>query len=628
MDDVHHVLHGQRLEVELVAGGVVGRDGLGVVVDDDGLVARRTDRPDGVHGRVVEFDALADADRAGTEHDDLLFPADDRLVFFLVGRVEIGHVGGEFAGAGVDHLVDREDVVLLAQTVHFVLRKAPQLTDVLVAETHALGSAERLDVHRVCADDVFELDDVLELLQEEHVDLRLVVDQRQVDAVTDQLADGIEPVVGSPLDVGEQVVVRPLVEFLVIDVADARFERTHGLEQRLLHRAADGHHLARGLHLRAELVRRVGELVEGKAGDLRHDVVQRRFERSRRIGDPDLVERESHGDLRADAGDGIARGLRRQGRGARHAGIDLDQVVFERERVECELHVAAALDLQFADDLQRRVAQHLELLVGERLARGNDDRVAGVDAHRVDILHAADADGRVVAVAHHLVLDLLIALDALLDEHLVHGRERKGVAHHLAQFGLVVGETAARAAQREGRAQHHRIADLLGHRHGLLDRHGDVRRKHRLAQRLAQLLEQLAVLGALDRLERRAQNFDLALFQNALLGQLHGEIQTRLSAQPRDDGVGTLEADDLGDVFQRQRLHVDFVRNVRVGHNGSGVRVGEDHLVTLLLEREARLRTRIVELGGLSDDDGPRTDDQNLLDIFSPRHFCAPPLFL
>ena len=152
--------------------------------------------------------------------------------------------------------------------------------------------------------------------------------------------------------------------------------------------------------------------------------------------------------------------------------------------------------------------------------------------------------------------------------------------------------------------------------------------KHRLAQRLAQLLEQLAVLGALDRLERRAQNFDLALFQNALLGQLHGEIQTRLSAQPRDDGVGTLEADDLGDVFQRQRLHVDFVRNVRVGHNGSGVRVGEDHLVTLLLEREARLRTRIVELGGLSDDDGPRADDQNLLDIFSPRHFCAPPLFL
>ena len=414
----------------------------------------------------------------------------------------------------------------------------------------------------------------------------------------------------------------------MVDVADARFERTHGFQQRLLHRAPDGHHFARGLHLRAELVRGIGELVEGETGDLRHDVVQRRFERSRRIGDPDFVERESHGDLRADTCYGIARSLRRQGRGARHAGIDLDQIVFEREGVECELHIAAALDLQLADDLQRRVAQHLELLVGERLARGNDDRVAGVDTHRVDVLHAADADGRVVAVAHHLVLDLLVALDALLDEHLVHGRKRKGVAHHLAQFGLVVGETAARAAQREGRTQHHRIADFLGHRDGLLDRHGDMRRKHRLAQRLAQLLEQLAVLGALDRLERRAQDFDLALFQNALLGQLHGEVQARLSAQPRDDGVGALEADDLGDVFQRQRLHVDFVRDVRVGHDGSGVRVGEDHLVTLLLEREARLRTRIVELGGLSDDDGTRTDDQNLLDISSPRHFCAPPLFL
>jgi len=627
VDDVHHVLDHQRLEVEFVAGGIVGRDGFGVVVDDDGFIARFADRPDGVYGRIVELDALTDADRTGTEHHDLLLVAHLRLVLVLVGRVEIRHVGTELAGAGVDHLVDREDAVLLAQQVHVVLRDAPQLADELIAETHALGFAQHFDIHRSGLDDALEFDDILELFEEEHVDFRAVVDQHQIDAAADQLRDGIQPVVGRLGDVFQQPVVRPVFELLVVDMADAGFERTHRLQQALLHRAADRHHLARGFHLRTELVRRVAELVEREAGDFSHNVVERRLEAGGRIGQHDLVEGEAHGHLGRNARDRITAGLRCEGRGARHAGIHLDQVVFERQGVECELHVAAAFDLQLADDLQGAVAQHLELLIGERLARRHDDRVARMDAHGVDVLHAADADGRVVVVAHHLELDLLVSLDALLDEHLMYGRKEQGVAHHLAQLLLVVGEAAARAAQRIGGTQHDGIADLGGDLDGLLDRHGDLRLDHRLAQRFAQLLEKLAVLGTFDRLERGAQNLDLTLFQNALLGELHREVQTRLPAQSRHDGVGAFEADDLGDVFERQRLHVYLVRNMRVGHDRGGVRIHENHLVALFLECEAGLRARIVEFGGLSDDDRTRTDNHYLLYISSLRHFYAPPLF-
>ena len=55
---------------------------------------------------------------------------------------------------------------------------------------------------------------------------------------------------------------------------------------------------------------------------------------------------------------------------------------------------------------------------GQRLDRRDDDRVAGVDAERVDVLHRAHRDARVLGVAHHLVLDLLPADEALLDHHL------------------------------------------------------------------------------------------------------------------------------------------------------------------------------------------------------------------
>ena len=71
--DVHHVFHGQRLEIQLVRGGVIGGYGFRVVVDDDGLVPRLPDGPDGVHGGVIKLHALPDADGAGAQHHDLLF---------------------------------------------------------------------------------------------------------------------------------------------------------------------------------------------------------------------------------------------------------------------------------------------------------------------------------------------------------------------------------------------------------------------------------------------------------------------------------------------------------------------------------------------------------------------------
>ena len=413
----------------------------------------------------------------------------------------------------------------------------------------------------------------------------------------------------------------------MVDVADARFERPHRFEERLLDRAANGHDLAGSFHLRAEFVRGVGKLVEREAGDFRHHVIQRRLEAGRRIGQPDFVERQADGDFGADAGNGIPRSLRCEGRRTRHARVDLDEVVFERQGVQCELHVAPALDFEFADDFQRRIAQHLILAVGERLARRDDDRVARVDTDGVDVLHVADSQRRIVAVADDLVFDFLVALDAFLDEHLMHGREEQSVAHQLAQFLLVVGETAARAAQRERGTQHDGIPDAGGHLDALLDRSSDFGRQDGLAQRFAQLLEQLTVFGPLDRLERRTENLDLTLVENTLFGQLHGEVQTRLPAETRHDGVGTFVTDDFGNVFERQRLHVDLVGDVRVGHNRGRIGIDQHYLVTLLAKGQTSLRTGVIELGSLSDDDRARPDDHHLVDIFTFRHFYTPPSF-
>ena len=90
---------------------------------------------------------------------------------------------------------------------------------------------------------------------------------------------------------------------------------------------------------------------------------------------------------------------------------------------EGELDVGAArLHPDGPDDGERGVAQALVLDVGEGLLGRHGDGVAGVHAHRVDVLDGADDDHVVLEVAHDLELELLPADDALLEQHLVGGR--------------------------------------------------------------------------------------------------------------------------------------------------------------------------------------------------------------
>ena len=113
VDDLEHVLGGQRLEIEPVRGVVVGRHGLRIAVDHDGLEAGLAQREAGVAAAIVELDALADAVRAAAEDDHLAAVGRRRLVGRrpgegrLVGRVHIGGRRGEFGGAGVDALERR-----------------------------------------------------------------------------------------------------------------------------------------------------------------------------------------------------------------------------------------------------------------------------------------------------------------------------------------------------------------------------------------------------------------------------------------------------------------------------------------------------------------------------------------
>ncbi len=260
-----------------------------------------------------------------------------------------------------------------------------------------------------------------------------------------------------------------------------------------------------------------------------------------------------------------------------------------------------------------------------------------MDAHRIDVFDRADDDRVVGFVADNLHLVFFPAQKALVDEDLAHRRGVHARAAVIFVFGAVVGHAAAGAAEGKGGADDRRKADLFKRVHrqrkarlevfaalGILRRGHDGRLGVLDAEAVHRLAEQLAVFGHLDGLALGADHLDVEFLENAHIGQRERGIEAGLPAHRRQKRVGALLLDDLGDNLGRDRLDIGRVRQLGVGHDRRWVRVDEDNAVALFAQRLAGLSARVIELAGLADNNGPRSDDHDRLDVGSLRHGRSP----
>ena len=113
----------------------------------------------------------------------------------------------------------------------------------------------------------------------------------------------------------------------LVKASQAGFEAAQGLLGAFGKGPADGHDLAHRLHRGGQIGLCTGIFFEGKAGDLGDHIVDGGFERGRgRTGNVvhQLIKGVADGQTGRDLGNGKARRLGGQGRGARHAGVHLD----------------------------------------------------------------------------------------------------------------------------------------------------------------------------------------------------------------------------------------------------------------------------------------------------------------
>ena len=138
-------------------------------------------------------------------------------------------------------------------------------------------------------------------------------------------------------------------------------------------------------------------------------------------------------------------------------------------------------------------------------------------------------------------------------------------------------------------------------------------------------LEQFTILTTVDGFEGRTDELDMVLVEDSRLTERDSRVQRGLAAEGRQQCVRTFLGNDLLENRSGDRLDIRGIRHLRIGHDGRRVGVDEDDANTFFAQHAARLSARVVEFGGLPDDDRAGADNHDGFDVGALRHGRFPP---
>src|SRR4029079_6860837 len=128
------------------------------------------------------------------------------------------------------------------------------------------------------------------------------------------------------------------------------------------------------------------------------------------------------------------------------------------------------------------------------------------------------------------------------------------------------------------------------------------------------------VLGLADRRRRRTDELDPQLLERPIGVQREREVERGLSSQGGQHRIGLLASQDASERFGGERLDIRSPCQLGIGHDRGRIRVDESPVVAARRQRLVTLSSRVVELAGLTDDDGPRTDDEDSSKVVASGH--------
>ena len=254
-----HVFQSYRLEVETVRGVVVGGDGFRVTVNHNGFITVFAQRQRGVYTAVVEFDTLTDTVRAAAEHHDF-FTIGGRIRFalFFISGVHVSGVGGELCRTSIHALVNRVQVILVAQLADFCFTHAREFCQTRIGKAFAFQLAQEFSVQASDAhfcDFLFQTHQLFNLYQEPAVNVGqikyTVYRQARAEGISDIPDTLCASIFQFAADFSQRF--RVVETHFRIEASCAHFQAAQRFLQGLLLRATNRHHFANRFHLGCQM---------------------------------------------------------------------------------------------------------------------------------------------------------------------------------------------------------------------------------------------------------------------------------------------------------------------------------------------------------------------------------------
>ena len=291
----------------------------------------------------------------------------------------------------------------------------------------------------------------------------------------------------------------------------------------------------------------------------------------------------------------------------------------------CELYVCTADNFDRIYYFICLLLQTLLEFFGNGEHRCGTERIARMNAKRIDIFYKADCYHIAVFIAYNFKFKLFPAEDRLLNKHLTYKACLKTSCTDRFKLVLVVYKSAACAAHGVCGTKNNGITKLVGDGKRLVNGVGNVAACHFYAELVHSLLKFYTILAALDSIYLNADDLYIVFIKYALFVKLGAEVKTRLSAKVWQKCIGALLCDYLLKSLYIKRLYICNIRHFGVCHYSCGVRVYQHDLIAKAFERLAGLCAGVVKFTRLSDDDRTRAYYQDLVYVSSFWHFCTPP---
>ena len=209
-------------------------------------------------------------------------------------------------------------------------------------------------------------------------------------------------------------------------------------------------------------------------------------------------------------------------------------------------------------------------------------------------------------VARTIDIDLDRVVEEPIEQHRRFLRFFHGLSHVSQELLLFVDDLHRPPAEHVGGANDNRVTDRRCMLHGVGRRPGDPIGRLAQSECLDQLLESLPIFSEIDAVGTGPHD------SHTLRLQRSGKLERSLATVLHDHAVGLLDAYNLEDILECERLEIETVRRVVVGRNGLRVAVDHDALVPRLAHCERGLHTAVVELDALPDPVRAATEHDDL----------------